>query len=156
MSNFADTYEDDESIYDESTSEQNPVRARMKQLEKEAKELRKQVAEFQTTKREMAFVKAGIDPASPQAKYFVKGYDGDLTPEAIRQAAEEAQLITPQATPQDTDKAAWQQTNRIAAGAETASEGPSWIKRINDASSAEELTAIFAEAQAQGVELGDI
>ena len=156
MSNFADTYEDDESIYDESTSEQNPVRARMKQLEKEAKELRKQVAEFQTTKREMAFVKAGIDPASPQAKYFVKGYDGDLTPEAIRQAAEEAQLITPQATPQDTDKAAWQQTNRIAAGAETASEGPSWIKRINDASSAEELTAIFAEAQAQGVDLGDI
>jgi hypothetical protein len=156
MSNFADTYEDDESIYDESTSEQNPVRARMKQLEKEAKELRKQVAEFQTTQREIAFIKAGIDPASPQAKYFVKGYDGDLTPEAIRQAAEEAQLITPQATPQDTDKAAWQQTNRIAAGAETASEGPSWIKRINDASSAEELTAIFAEAQAQGVDLGDI
>lgn len=156
MSNFADTYEDDESIYDESTSEQNPVRARMKQLEKEAKELRKQVAEFQTTQREIAFIKAGIDPASPQAKYFVKGYDGDLTPEAIRQAAEEAQLITPQATPQDTDKAAWQQTNRIAAGAETASAGPSWMKRISDASSAEELTAIFAEAQAQGVDLGDI
>jgi hypothetical protein len=128
----------------------------MKQLEKEAKELRKQVAEFQTTKREMAFVKAGIDPASPQAKYFVKGYDGDLDPEAIRQAAEEAQLITPQATPQDTDKAAWQQTNKIAAGAETASSGPSWRKRISDAASQEELLTIFAEAQAQGVDLGEI
>lgn len=156
MSDFADTYEDDESIYDEPVQETNPVRSRMKQLEKEARELRKQLAEFQTTQREMAFMKAGIDPASPQAKYFVKGYDGDLDPDAIRQAAEEAQLITPQAKPQDMDKAAWQQTNRIAAGAETASAGPSWMKRINDASSAEELTAIFAEAQAQGVDLGDI
>jgi hypothetical protein len=156
MSDFADTYEDDESIYDEPVQETNPVRSRMKQLEKEARELRKQVAEFQTTQREMAFVKAGIDPASPQAKYFVKGYDGDLTPEAIRQAAEEAQLITPQARPQDTDKAAWQQTNRIAAGAETASSGPSWRKRIGDASSQEELLAIFAEAQAQGIDLAEI
>lgn len=156
MSDFADNYEDDETIYDEPTSEQNPVRARMKQLEKEARELRKQVAEFQSTQREMAFVKAGIDPASPQAKYFVKGYDGDLNPEAIRQAAEEAQLIAPQVKTQDVDKAAWQQTNRIAAGAETASEGPSWLKRINDASSADELSAIFAEAQAQGVDLGEI
>jgi hypothetical protein len=126
----------------------------MKQLEKEAKELRKQVAEFAVTQRELAFAKAGIDPASPQAKYFVKGYDGDLTPEAIRAAAEEAQLITPQPVQADPDKAAWQQTNRIAAGAETASEGPSWVKRIRDASSAEEISNIFAEAQAQGINLG--
>jgi hypothetical protein len=104
----------------------------------------------------LAFAKAGIDPASPQAKYFVKGYDGDLTPEAIRAAAEEAQLITPQPVQVDPDKAAWQQSNRIAAGAETASEGPSWVKRIRDAESAEEISNIFAEAQAQGVDLGEI
>jgi ribosomal protein L12E/L44/L45/RPP1/RPP2 len=156
MSNFADTYEEDESIYDESTSEQNPVRARMKQLEKENREAKKLVAELQTAAKELSFAKAGIDVTDPRFKYFVKGYDGEPTPEAIRQAAEEAQLITPQATPQDTDKAAWQQTNRIAAGAETASSGPSWRKRINDASSQEELLAIFAEAQAQGVDLGEI
>jgi hypothetical protein len=30
------------------------------------------------------------------------------------------------------------------------------MKRINDASSQEELLAIFAEAQAQGVDLGEI
>ena len=154
MSDFADdNYEED---YDQPASEQNPVRARMKQLEKEAKELRKQLAEFSTTQRELAFVKAGIDPSSPQAKYFVKGYDGELTPEAIKAAAEEAQLITPQNVTQDTDKAAWQQTNKIAAGAETASEGPSWMKRIKDAQTSDELSAIFAEAQAQGVNLGEI
>jgi len=152
MSNFEDDFNEDD--YDQPASETNPVRARMKQLEKEAKELRKQVAEFAVTQRELAFAKAGIDPASPQAKYFVKGYDGDLTPEAIRAAAEEAQLITPQPVQVDPDKAAWQQSNRIAAGAETASEGPSWVKRIRDASSADEVTAIFAEAQAQGINLG--
>jgi hypothetical protein len=152
MSDFADDFYEDED--DQPSTEQNPVRARMKQLEKEAKELRKQVAEFSASQRELAFVKAGIDPASPQAKYFVKGYDGELSPEAIRAAAEEAQLITPQANPMDADKAAWQQTNKIAAGAQTASEGPSWIKRIRDASSSEEISAIFAEAQAQGVDLG--
>ena len=152
MSNFEEDFNEDD--YDQPASETNPVRARMKQLEKEAKELRKQGAEFAVTQRELAFAKAGIDPASPQAKYFVKGYDGDLTPEAIRAAAEEAQLITPQPVQPDPDKAAWQQTNRIAAGAETASEGPSWVKRIRDASSAEEISNIFAEAQAQGINLG--
>jgi cell division septum initiation protein DivIVA len=152
MSNFEDDYDEDD--YDQPASDQNPVRARMKQLEKEAKELRKQVAEFSVTQRELAFAKAGIDPASPQAKYFVKGYDGDLTPEAIRAAAEEAQLITPQPVQPDPDKAAWQQSNRIAAGAETTSDGPSWIKRIKDAESVDEISSIFAEAQAQGVNLG--
>ena len=150
-------YEDFDSEFDDQTETeptQNPVRARMKQLEKEARELRKQVAEFSASQRELAFVKAGIDPASPVAKYFVKGYDGDLTPDAIRQAAEEAQLITPQTVQEDPDQAAWKQTNRIAAGAETASEGPSWVKRIRDAASAEEISDIFAEAQAQGVNLG--
>ena len=152
MSNFEDDFNEDD--YDQPASETNPVRARMKQLEKEAKDLRKQVAEFSATQRELAFVKAGVDPASPQAKYFVKGYDGDLNPDAIRQAAEEAQLITPQTVQADPDKAAWKQSNRIAAGAETASEGPSWIKRIRDAESAAEVSEIFAEAQAQGIDLG--
>lgn len=151
MSNFEDTFEDDD--YEQPT-ESNPVRARMKQLEKEARELRRQVAEFSETQRELAFVKAGIDPASPKAKYFVKGYDGELTPEAIREAAVEVQLITPQSNQYDEDRTGWKQTNRIAAGSETSSDGPSWSKRIRDAESEDELMSIFAEAQAQGVNLG--
>lgn len=149
-------YEDFDSEFDDQTETeptQNPVRARMKQLEKEARELRKQVAEFSATQRELAFVKAGIDPASPQAKYFVKGYDGDLTPEAIREAAVEAQLITPSAS-EDADKQAWKQSNKIAAGSESAPPPPSWNKRISEASSEKEVYDIFAEAQAQGIDLG--
>lgn len=152
MSEFEDDFEFDD---DDQPNEpqQNPVRARMKQLEKEAKELRRQVAEFSQASREMSFVKAGIKTDDPKFKYFLKGYDGDLSPEAIRQAAEEAQLITPQSNPMDSDKQAWQQSNRIAAGSETAPPGPSWAKRIQDAESEQEVYAIFAEAQAQGIEL---
>ena len=152
MSEFEDNFYDDD---DDQSNEppQNPVRARMKQLEKEAKELRRQVAEFSQASREMNFMKAGIATDDPKFKYFVKGYDGELSPEAIRQAAEEAQLITPQSNPMDSDKQAWQQSNRIAAGSETAPPPPSWAKRIQDAASEEEVYAIFAEARAQGIEL---
>lgn len=153
MSDFADdTYEDD---YEQQASETNPVRARMKQLEKAVREKDALLAKYAETEKKMSFMEAGINTSDPKFKYFVKAYDGELSPEAITQAAVEAQLITPQASP-DVDKAVWQQSNRIAAGAETASEGPSWMKRINDATSEQEISAIFAEAQAQGVDLGAI
>lgn len=148
MSNYEDDFEETDD-----QQESNPVRARMKQLEKETRELRKQLAEAETARREFNFMKAGIDPTEAKFKYFVKGYDGDLSPEAIRLAAEEAQLITPQQNVDTTDKEAWKQSNKAATGAETAPAPPSWIKRLQDANSEEELLAVFAEARAQGIEL---
>jgi hypothetical protein len=151
MSNFEEEFYEDDS--DQPTS-QNPVRAQLKAQEKELRELRKQVAESQAVQKEMAFVKAGIDLASPMSKYFIKGYDGELTPEAIRLAAEEAQLITPQVSPEDqAEKQGWKQTNRIAAGSEVSPPPASWIKRIQDAASKDEVFAIYEEASAQGIEL---
>jgi len=151
MSNFEEEFYEDDS--DQPTS-QNPVRAQLKAQEKELRELRKQVAESQAVQKEMAFVKAGIDLTSPMSKYFIRGYDGELTPEAIRLAAEEAQLITPQVSPEDqAEKQGWKQTNRIAAGSEVSPPPASWIKRIQDATSKEEVFAIYEEASAQGIEL---
>jgi hypothetical protein len=150
MSDIADEFYED----DDQPNETNPVRARMKQLEKENREYKKMLMEAEQAKKELAFVKAGVDPADPKAKWFVKGYDGELSPEAIREAAEEAQIVTPQQQVQDVDKQAWQTSNKVAAGAESAPEGPSWVKRINDAQSQEELMAVFAEAAAQGIDLG--
>jgi hypothetical protein len=149
MSDIAEEFYED----DDQPNESNPVRARMKQLEKENREFRKQLAEAETAKKELAFVKAGVDPTDPKAKWFVKGYDGEFSPEAIRAAAEEAQIVTPQQQVTDSDKQAWQTSNKVAAGAESGSEGPSWIKRIQDAQSEDELMAVFAEAQAQGIDL---
>lgn len=151
MSNFEEEFYEDDS--DQPTS-QNPVRAQLKAQEKELRELRKQLAESQTVQKELAFVKAGIDLTSPMSKYFIKGYDGELTPEAIRLAAEEAQLITPQVSEEDqAEKQGWKQTNKIAAGSEVSPPPASWIKRIQDAASKDEVFAIYEEASAQGIEL---
>lgn len=52
-------------------------------------------------KRELAFTKAGITLDDPKMGYFVKGYDGELDPQAIREAAVEAGFIQQQAAPPD-------------------------------------------------------
>jgi hypothetical protein len=44
--------------------------------------------------RENAFLKAGIDPEDPKLRYFFKGYDGEMTPESIKAAAQEAGFIS--------------------------------------------------------------
>jgi hypothetical protein len=156
MSDFNDDYSEDDFMEQESTSGSNPVRQRMKQLEKELRDAKKQLAETAEVQKKLAFVEAGIPLDSPMAKYFIKGYDGELSAEAIRQAAEEAQLIAPTPQVADTDKQAWRETNRIAAGSEVSPAPPGWIDRINAANSEQEIMGIFAEAQAQGIDLGNL
>jgi hypothetical protein len=146
MSEF-DNY--DSEYQTEETDTRNPLRARMKQLEKENAEARKLLAEADTAKRELAFVKAGIDLSSPANKYFVKGYDGDLDPDAIRQAAVEAQLISPPVAPSQTEEAqAWNRTAKIAAGSQTAQPPVDWAKRLDQATSPKEVEQILSEARA--------
>ena len=139
-----DNYDND----DQMESNQNPVRARMKQLEKETADLRKLVAESEVAKRELAFVKAGIDLTAPASKYFVKGYDGELSPEAITEAAVEAQLISPpDSVPTASEAQAWQRTAKIAAGTQTTQPPVDWNRRLNDARSPQEVDSILAEAR---------
>lgn len=141
MSEF--NYDDEETT---DTETRNPVRARMKELEKEAAELRKQVAEAAQAKRELAFVKAGIDPADPAAKYFVKGYDGDLDPDQIRSAAVEARLIAPPDNqPMVDERAAWDRSQRVVAGTQNAAPAIDWAQRLESAESPAEVERIMAE-----------
>ena len=155
MSNF-DDYSEEDFTEQESSNGGNPVRQRMKQLEKDLREAQKQLAASAEVQKKLAFVEAGIPLDSPMSKYFIKGYDGELTPEAIREAAQEAQLIAPIQQVADTDKQAWRETNKIAAGSEVSPAPPGWIQRIESANSEQEIMSIFAEAQAQGIDLGDL
>lgn len=69
-------------------------------------------AERDQAKREAAFLRAGIDPDDKRLSYFVKGYEGDASPDAIRQAAIEAGFIQP--PPQDPAVAEAQQQSAEA------------------------------------------
>ena len=145
MSN-AEYYEDD---FDEETEGKNPLRQALKQKEKELAEAKKAAAEAAEAKRELAFIKAGVPMDNPMSRYFVKAYDGDLDPDAIKQAALEAQLISPpDQIPQD-EAQAWSRTNQVAAGAGTSHAPVDWNQRISQARTEAEVMAILAEAQQQ-------
>jgi len=120
------------------------------ELESEAKVLRQQALEHETIKRELAFVRAGIDPTDAAAKYFVKGYDGDLSQEAIKQAAIEARLLSHTISDEEIfEQKAWGKTNQVAAGAGSSSELPSLDARLNAAKSSAEVLEIWANEHNQ-------
>jgi hypothetical protein len=137
-----------DSDFDEAEGK-NPIRDRMKQLEAEKAELRAELDAVQGAARELAFVKAGIDPELPISKYFVKAYDGELSADAIREAGIEAGLLKDtQAESIKQEAGTWNRTNQIAAGSD--SEPPvDFVQRISQAKSQAEVEKLLAEAQAQ-------
>ena len=140
---------DDSMDFDESQdSGRNPLRERMKQLEAENAALKAKADEASAAARKLAFVEAGVDPNLPVAKYFMKGYDGELTADAIRQAAIEAQIIRDTKAAEVASEAkAWDRTNQAAAGNTTGEAPLDWVTRINQAKNQAEVEMLLAEAR---------
>lgn len=139
----------DSNFDEDQESGRNPLRDRMKQLEAENAELKAQADAASTAARELAFVKAGIDPDLPISKYFVKAYDGELTADAIREAGIEAGLLKDeQADSIKQEAGTWNRSNEIAAGSETEPQ-MDYVTRISQARSQEEVNKLLSEAQAQ-------
>jgi hypothetical protein len=141
----------DVNEFDDETMDQgqDPVRAHMRKLEKELKQSKQALAEAEAAKRELAFVKAGVPLDNPVAKYFIKGYDGEITPEAIRAAAEEANLVTPsqQAAETKAEQEVWNKISRAQRAGETSEPVSDWTTKINNARSADEVMQIMAQAR---------
>lgn len=145
---------DDSIEFDEAQETgRNPLRERMKQLEAELGEWKAKAQTASEAERKLAFVEAGIDPSLPVAKYFMKGYDGELSPEAIRQAAIEAQIIQDRKAAQvQQEAAAWSMTTQAAAGNTTGEAPVDIVTRISNAKSQQEVEMLLAEArQAQAL-----
>jgi hypothetical protein len=140
---------DDHEFEDEQPDQpKDPVRAHLRKLEAENKALREQAAAAELAKRELTFVKAGINPDDPRAKYFVKGYDGELSVEAIRSAAEEASLLTPNRV-NDSEKQAFNRIARTTAAGETSEPVVDYAAKIKGARSQAEVMQILAQARAE-------
>jgi len=73
--------------------------------------------------RENAFLKAGINSDDARLSYFVKGYEGDLSPDSIRKAAIDAGFIAPPSQGQDTQHIAASQQRIVNASAGAMMEG---------------------------------
>lgn len=141
-------YDVDDNV-EESPVQKNPIRARMRELENQVKEAKEQLAAAQMAQRELAFVKAGVDVSAPLAKYFVKGYEGELTPEAIRVAAEEAQIVpkSEQVAEMKSEQKAWDRIQKAAMAGDTSEPPVDWNQRISHAKSADEVMALLAQAR---------
>lgn len=79
---MADEYDDDDEQGARLTIED------LRALRKAAKERDQLAAQLAAHERDLAFARAKLDMDDPKVKYFVKGYEGEMTPEAIRAQAE--------------------------------------------------------------------
>jgi hypothetical protein len=90
-------------------------------LRKEKREREKSDERAANAEKELAFMRAGIDSSTnPMADYFVKGYDGEMTPEAIKAKAIEVGLIAAPAPPEPdpAKQESLRAGERIATGAQ--------------------------------------
>jgi hypothetical protein len=91
----------------------------VRRLEKEAKEGRAALAENEQLKRERAFVTAGIPLSDKRSAYFIAGYNGEQTPEAIRKEWNESfggSAGTPQSQVVDQELAHLQDAESLISG----------------------------------------
>ena len=80
----------------------------IKELREAADRGRKASQELDTMKREMAFLKAGVDTDSKAGKLLFKAYDGELDTELLRVEAEELGILkdvqsAPRSEPDSTE-----------------------------------------------------
>ena len=143
MTNANIEFEDEQ----EDQQSKDPVRAHLRKLEAENKRKDELLAEAEQARRELMFLKAGVNPDDPKAKYFVKGYDGELTVDAIRQAAEEASYIPSQRKETQADAEAFGRMARAATFGETSEPVVDYAEKIRKAKSPDEVMQILAQAR---------
>jgi len=116
---MSDNYTDDELIQDQDDAEGSDP-TDIKSLRRAANSKKKLEQELAEMRRELAFAKAGLDLGDPKMKYFVKGYDGEMSADAVRAAALEAGFLASQASEADQppgDGGAQQRVMQASAGA---------------------------------------
>jgi hypothetical protein len=147
MSDSMEEFEDE--IQTEGT--RDPVRAQLRKVEQQLKAAEAKAKELETAARELAFVKAGVDVNAPIAKYFVKGYDGELSADAIRVAAQEANLIKADNSQKATqaEQQAWARVNSASQAGEKFEPVTDWSAKMSQAKNQAELDQLMAQYNAE-------
>lgn len=151
-------FNEDDDLYgeDDNTGEsqdRNPLRQQISRLERQLKEARKQAEAGTKASRMLEFAKAGVPLDDPRTKYFIAGYEGDLSPEAIKTEAETFGLVKPAAensTVPTEDQKAMQRISQ-ATTADTIPGERDFDAEMFAATSAEQVDKLAAEkARASG------
>ena len=117
---MSDYEEDFDSNDIEATGDGGDIKS-LRRAASGKKQLEKELADL---KRELAFAKAGLPMSDPKMNYFIKGYDGEMTAESIRQAALESGFLASQEQDSSVvDNAAAAQQRVMSASSGIAYEG---------------------------------
>lgn len=119
----------------------NDLRA-LRKASKERDELSRQL---DAHTRELAFSRAKLDLDDPKLKYFIKGYEGDLTPEAIRTQAEADGFLQPKQSDSREDVKAQQRITRASSGA-SETPNPELGDLIRQAQTPDEIMKLMVQA----------
>lgn len=152
LDNDLDNDIDDDDSQD-SDSRVSLDRKQIRSMERDAKQSRKNAEENARLQRELAFTKAGIDTdKDPRLTYFAKGYDGEMTAEAIRQAAETAGFLTPSSatTADQDDLKAYDRVSQASAGTASRTSDEDRVSALKQAQG-QGREALIAEMQRQGL-----
>lgn len=109
-------------------------RREVRRLERDRKQLADTRAQLDQAQRQLAFAQAGIDVNDPAAIYFLKAYEGDLEPEAIRTAAALARLLPGSGGATSAERAGHEMLSQTAAGGSHPSEEDEVARQLNDVS----------------------
>jgi len=152
-----DTYNDDDDDLDNIDDQDTPPDRQTKKpnwrrdLEKDAKAGKAAAAERDAARRELAFLKAGIDLETPTGKLFAKAYDGANDVDAVKAAATEYGVINVTPTAPDVDPdiateiAAMDKVSGMGAGAQSTSEESMALSRVATAESQEDVMAVIRD-----------
>lgn len=140
-----DEYDDFEN--DEPTEKQpNWRRSLESKAAKAAKAAEEATARAEAAERRLAFAEAGVNISDPKAKWFVKGYDGDLTADAIKAAAGEAGLVE---APEASDEVPAEEQAahaRLAQGQGTPPGARDYHAEMNAAETEADLLRVYRES----------
>ena len=124
-----------------------------RELEAKAKRADEHQAQIQQMQRKEVFRDAGLDPSNKMTEYFMKGYDGELSIEAIQAEANDAGLstMTTQASignlaeQQAQQQAQFEAERRISEAADDAGpiSDPSLNELIRQTNNADELRQLW-------------
>ena len=139
-----------EFIEDEDNGLDPNIRAELRKSRERAREAESAKAELEALKRDLAFTKAGV-PEDGTGALLRKAWDGDIDPEAIRQAAEEYGIFQSgqQQTQTDPVREELERHRNIAGATGTSQSGPDaqqeLLAAMAEASNEEELMAVIGK-----------
>lgn len=150
--NYIDTDIESDDI-ESATGEAGDI----KSLRRAASGKKKLEEELAQIRRELAFTKAGINPDDPKMRYFIKGYDGDLTADAVRAAALEAGFLVQESTDPSVAQVAQSQQRVMSAAAGAAYEDvteAAALARMESAMAEGGIEAMMDVARQYGIPIG--